>query len=84
MKVISRKDVRRVFCTNCFRDQAYRTEKSQSTVRAHGRSFPYTKYSAYCEVCGAEVHVKALNDMNTEARKAAYRKEGTENGETVV
>lgn len=61
------------FCFECNKNVEYtvRTEKEELTIK--GVSFSFDESRAYCKICGNELDVPELDDINYAARENAYR-----------
>ena len=67
------------FCENCGNDTEFEIRDEIVTVGLKGQQFSYGALVPYCKVCGNEVSVGEINDLNVirafKAQKAALEKE---------
>ena len=45
---------------------------NREETNVHGIAFNCLEHTAYCSVCGSELYVPIINDMNVQARENAY------------
>ena len=64
----------RPMCLKCNRRVGYKITASTNDFVVHGATYSYTELAAVCSRCSAEIYVPLINDLNCEAREAAYRK----------
>ena len=63
---------RTAYCLNCNCKQPYITRHKYESVSVRGIEIEYIEHNAYCAVCGAEVYVPEINDMNAREREKAF------------
>lgn len=62
-----------VYCINCDEKTAFQVKAQRVKLSVRGIEFGYVEHSAHCSVCGEEVYVPEINDMNVFAREDAFR-----------
>lgn len=62
------------FCLNCGGEENYRVHSCRAEATIRGITFSYVKSRAHCAVCGEEVYIPIINDLNAQAREDAFRK----------
>lgn len=62
------------FCINCGEKTEYIVKSQRVDMSVRGIEFSYVEHTAYCSVCGEEVYVPEINDLNVASREEAYRK----------
>ena len=65
---------RESFCINCREDVEYNLGQSRWEASDGGVTFWYTELSAFCPICGEELYVGEINDINCETREREYRR----------
>lgn len=63
-----------VYCINCDEKTTYTVKCQRVEMTVRGTTFSYVEQSAYCAVCGEQVYVPEINDLNVVSREEAYRK----------
>lgn len=63
-----------VYCINCDEKTTYTVKCERVEMAVRGISFSYVEHTAYCSVCGEELYVPEINDLNVVSREEAYRK----------
>lgn len=66
---------KRAYCIACGQEQPYSTSSTMETLTHKGIQFTVPIIHAHCTVCGDEVYVPEVNDVNVYTREAAYDKE---------
>lgn len=65
------------FCIHCGRKQRFHIRSTDVSIQIRGDDIHYSEKSAYCAVCGEELYVPRLNDVNAHARiKACAEQRG--------
>jgi hypothetical protein len=59
-------------CPNCGEKRSYRLDRRQTKMRVRDIEFTCAEYVTNCVVCGKEIYVPTVNDMNVSIRKHAY------------
>lgn len=67
----------RAFCIEDGEFQTYAVRAANKTITVRGISFTYLHRAAYCDKCGMEIYVPAVNDANAQAREDAYKSAST-------
>lgn len=66
-------DIRpKVFCTKCYESVPYHVQTSIEEASHREVSFSYLETKAFCDICGEQVYVPAINDKNCYERHKAY------------
>lgn len=63
-----------VYCINCDEKTTYTVKCQRVEMTVRGTTFSYVEQAAYCSVCGEQVYVPEINDLNVVSREEAYRK----------
>lgn len=63
-----------VYCITCNKKTAYIVKYKQAEMKIRGTAFKYLERTAYCPVCGEDLYVPEINDLNAMSRKESYRK----------
>lgn len=63
-----------VYCINCDNETTYIVKYQRVEMTVRGTTFNYIEQSAFCSVCGEEIYVPEINDINVMSREEAYRK----------
>lgn len=63
-----------IHCTNCDARVPYSVKEKLVETEVNGIRFSYREKSAHCLLCGSEVYVPWVNDVNVSSRKLAYTK----------
>ena len=66
-------------CPKCRKKRSYSLDRRQTKVKVRGVEFTCAEYVAKCVICGNEIYVPTVNDMNVSIRKHAYE-EAQKNG----
>ena len=59
-------------CPNCGEKRSYRLDRRQTKMRVRDIEFTCAEYVANCVVCGKEIYVPTVNDVNVSIRNHAY------------
>lgn len=62
------------FCPECRQDVKYSIKENTESAKLKGEVYEFTSHTAYCDKCGEEIYVAALEDANLVALYDAYRK----------
>lgn len=62
------------YCIHCDEKTAYTVKSQREEMTVRGIEFCYVELTAYCSVCGEELYVPEINDLNVMSREEAYRK----------
>ena len=65
-------DNSKTYCINCDEKVPYGLTARNVIMTAHGITFTYMEYVAYCLQCGDEIYVPDINDINARAREQAW------------
>ena len=68
------KNDNRPVCPKCRRHVGYKVKSSEDEFVIEGKTYSYISLTAICSWCASEIYVPLINDLNCEAREAAYRK----------
>ena len=60
------------FCIEFGTHNTFVVKSAREETNVHGIAFNYLEHTAYCSVCGSELYVPIINDMNVQARENAY------------
>lgn len=60
------------FCIKCGESREYRIKSCAKKGTFRGAEFVFVAPSAYCSVCGTEMYIPHINDMNVDAAERAY------------
>lgn len=63
-----------VHCTNCDNRVPYCVKEHVVNYEINGIKFSYREKSAHCLICGSEVYVPWVADVNVGSRRYAYAK----------
>lgn len=61
------------YCINCDKRQPYEIRERYKTLNMRGCLSPYLERYAVCKVCGEELYVPEINDMNVSEVERAFR-----------
>lgn len=64
---------RKTFCVDCNQEVEYNLVQTRWEASWNGVSFWYNELEAFCPICGEEVYVGEINDINHETRERAYK-----------
>lgn len=67
-------DASKTYCWHCRCHQSYNVFSRKVTIPFRRKMVTYIHNDAYCAVCGANVSVRVVEEMNIGARERAYRK----------
>lgn len=59
-------------CLNCGKKRSYHLNRCQTKVNVRGVEFVCPEYVAHCVICGREIYVPTINDMNVSIRERYY------------
>lgn len=62
------------FCLACRQMNAYQVRDRNVERIVRGTVVRFTEKRAYCAICGEEVYLPSINDINSAAREDAYTK----------
>lgn len=65
----------KVICAVCRDRVTYHTHAINKTTKINDQPIGYKEVRAFCDICGNEVWVAKLDDMNAEAPINAYKEE---------
>ena len=65
----------KVICVVCRDRVTYHTHTINRTAKINDQPVEYKEVRAFCDICGNEVWVAELDDMNAEAPINAYKEE---------
>lgn len=63
----------KVFCFECMEEQHYILKKDKITKKIRDNEYEFVVENAYCEKCGARVHVHGLDDQRASDIDLQYR-----------
>lgn len=69
---------RKTFCVDCNQEVEYNLVQTRWEASWDGISFWYNELEAFCPICGEEVYVGEINDINHETRERAYNETASE------
>ncbi len=59
-------------CLNCGVKRSYHLDRRQTKMSVRGVEFVCPEYVAHCVICGREIYVPTVNDMNVAIRKHRF------------
>lgn len=62
------------YCVNCDAETEYVVDSKMVDMSVRGDEIDYVELIARCAVCGEEVYVPEINDLNMLSRAAAYER----------
>ncbi len=62
------------FCISCGTNKPVKMDSLSVEAEVRGVKISYVETRAICPECGKELYLPEVNDKNTQAREAAYRK----------
>lgn len=64
----------KVYCINCDAETEYTVGSERVNIQIRGIGIDYVEFVAHCAVCGEEVYVPEINDLNVLSRSVAYER----------
>lgn len=64
----------KAYCINCGEKCPYEIKTAMEEITIRGTTFSYSEQTAFCSVCGEEIYVPEINDLNAQAREDSYRR----------
>jgi len=62
-----------VFCPECRQDVGFLVKEKSDFTKLRGTAYEFIAKTAYCNECGAEVHVPKIEDENLKSLYSTYR-----------